>query len=208
MLLCILILFTLNAVSGPPQNFVISTTSHTLTLSWSPPLPSQRNGVITSYLVFCTIGGVTTSNRISGTSQVVAIDPFTSYTCTVSAATMVGDGPPATVSGTSDENGEYIIHYNYCDTSLSSLMCCTVPTSSSVLVVGSSNHTEWTPTIHQCSITAHTSVEGHYRNTGASLCMVKVHSVWLWSVSPSQCGWTLAHHQNTGAGTQWSLHLD
>ena len=107
--------FNIPAVSGPPQNFVISTTSHTLALSWSPPLPSQRNGVITSYLVFCTIGGVTTSNRISGTSQVIAIDPLTNYTCTVSAATMVGDGPPATVSGTSDEDSEYIIHYNYCD---------------------------------------------------------------------------------------------
>ena len=101
--------------SGAPQEFTILSISHTLTLSWSPPLPSQRNGVITSYLVTCTIGGVTNSNRISGTSQVINIDPFTSYTCSVRAATMVGDGPPATVSGTSDEDSEYIIHYNYCD---------------------------------------------------------------------------------------------
>ena len=123
--------FNIPAVSGPPQNFVISTTSHTLALSWSPPLPSQRNGVITSYLVFCTIGGVTTSNRISGTSQVIAIDPLTNYTCTVSAATMVGDGPPATVSGTSDEDSEYIIHcdithdvlYSSCRTTSSVLWC-------------------------------------------------------------------------------------
>ena len=97
---------------GPPQNFNTLITSHTLTLSWSPPLFSHRNGVIISYLINCTVGGVTSSNRISGTSQVIAIDPFTNYACTVSAATMVGDGPPATVSGTSDEDGEYIIHYN------------------------------------------------------------------------------------------------
>ena len=58
---------------------------------------------------------MTSSNRISGINQVIAIDPFTSYTCSVKASTMVGDGPPATVSGTSDEDGEYIIHYNYCD---------------------------------------------------------------------------------------------
>ena len=48
------------------------------------------------------------SNRIFGTSQVIAIDPFTSYTCSVSAATMVGDGPPAIVSGISNEDSEFI----------------------------------------------------------------------------------------------------
>ena len=103
------------APSGPPENFIASATSRILTLSWSPPLPSQRNGVTTSYFITCTIGGVTTSNRISGTSQVINIEPFTNYTCTVSAATIVGDGPPATVNGTSDEDGEFNIHYNYCD---------------------------------------------------------------------------------------------
>ena len=75
---------------GPPQNFNTLITSHTLTLSWSPPLFSHRNGVIISYLINCTVGGVTSSNRISGTSQVIAIDPFTNYACTVSAATDVG----------------------------------------------------------------------------------------------------------------------
>ena len=53
--------------------------------------------------------------NVSGLSHVIPIDPFTNYTCSVSAATMVGDGPAATVSGTSDEDGEYIIHYSYCD---------------------------------------------------------------------------------------------
>ena len=107
-------MYTCTAPSGPPQNFVVSTTSSTLTLSWSPPLSSQRNGIIINYLIACTIGGVTSSIRISETSRVININPFTNYTCSVSAATMVGDGPPATVSGTS-EDGEYIIHYSYCD---------------------------------------------------------------------------------------------
>ena len=99
--------------SGSPLNFIISVTSRTLTLSWSPPLPSQRNGVIISYLVTCNSKN---STRTSSTSlTITGLQPFTNYTCTVSAATMVGDGPPATVSGTSDEDGEYIIHYNYCD---------------------------------------------------------------------------------------------
>ena len=108
---------TYAAPSGPPQKFTISTTSYNITLSWSCPLLSERNGVIISYLVTCSISNVTYSNRtsIARTSHVIPIDPFTNYTCSVRAATMVGDGPPVTVSGTSDEDGEYIIHYSYCD---------------------------------------------------------------------------------------------
>ena len=103
--------------SGPPQNLVSSVTSRTLTLSWSPPLPSQRNGVIISYLITCSLGGnIINSTRTSSTSLTITrLQPFTSYTCSVSAATIVGDGPAATASETSDEDSEYIIHYNYCD---------------------------------------------------------------------------------------------
>ena len=123
------------APSGPPQNFNVLTTSRNITLSWSLPLSSQRNGNITSYLITCIIGNMTSSTNVSRASQVIiAIDPFTNYTCTVSAATMVGDGPPATVNGTSDEDSEYVIHYNYCDIThdvlyspcrtTSSVLCC------------------------------------------------------------------------------------
>ena len=58
------------APSGPPENFTISTTSHNITLSWSLPLPTHRNGLITSYLIVCTIGDVITNNRTSGTSHI------------------------------------------------------------------------------------------------------------------------------------------
>ena len=104
-----------SAPSGPPQNLNIFTNSRNITLFWSPPLFSQRNGIIIRYLIYCSINGVTISTSISETSVVISIDPFTNYTCSVSAATMAGDGPPATVSGTSDEDGEYIIHYSYYD---------------------------------------------------------------------------------------------
>ena len=113
------------APSGPPQNFVIISTSHNLTLSWSPPLPSQRSGVIISYLVHCSIGGGINSVNVSGTSLVVPIDPFTSYTCSVQAATMVGHGPPVAVSGVSNEDGEFLDHI--VATVISFMMCCTVP---------------------------------------------------------------------------------
>ena len=93
-----------------------------LTLSWSPPLPSKRNGVITTYFVACTANNVTNSSRTSGTIKVIGIDPFTNYTCSVRAATLVGDGPPATVSGISDEDSEYFMAIK-----VTVIMCCIVP---------------------------------------------------------------------------------
>ena len=48
------------------------------------------------------------SNRTLGTINFIEICPFTNYTCSVRATTLVGDGPPATISGISDEDSEYI----------------------------------------------------------------------------------------------------
>ena len=81
--------------SGQPQTLIFSTTSHTLTLSWSPPLSSQRNGVIISYLITYSSGGsIINSTRTSSTSLTISgLQPFTNYTCSVRAATIVGDGP-------------------------------------------------------------------------------------------------------------------
>ena len=76
-----------------------SVTSRALTLSWSPPLPSQRNGVIISYLITCSSGGsIINSTRTSSTSlTITGLQPFTSYICLVRAATAVGDGPSASI---------------------------------------------------------------------------------------------------------------
>ena len=48
------------------------------------------------------------SNRTLGTINFIEICPFTNYTCSVRATTLVGDGPPAKISGISDEDSEYI----------------------------------------------------------------------------------------------------
>ena len=93
--------------NGSPQDFNISVTPTTVTLSWSLPLSSQRNGVITGYFVNCTVGGVIESIRLNGTIYDIFTEPFTSYSCTVSAATVVGDGPAtAVISGVTDEDSE------------------------------------------------------------------------------------------------------
>ena len=45
--------------------------------------------------------------RWDDTSFDVPLDPFTNYSCTVSAATVVGDGPAtAVISGVTDEDSE------------------------------------------------------------------------------------------------------
>ena len=67
----------------------------------------------------------TINNRTLETIKVIEISPFTNYTCSVSAATMAGDGPPATVSGVSDEDGECAIHNTVIVITIS--MFCTVP---------------------------------------------------------------------------------
>ena len=108
----LLVLFYL-VPSGPPQNLLFLITSRTLTLSWSPPLLSQRNGVIISYLIICSSGGsIINSTRTSSTSlTITGLQPFTNYTCSVRAATIVGDGPAAPVHHIITlDDGEYKLH--------------------------------------------------------------------------------------------------
>ena len=98
---------TSSVPSGPPQNFTISVTSRSIAFSWSPPLLSQRNGDITGYNLTCTVGGVTNSARFIVTSLTLPVEPFTNYSCTVSAATVVGDGlPTSAINGVTHEESE------------------------------------------------------------------------------------------------------
>ena len=83
--------------------------SHNLTLSWSPPLSSQRNGVIISYLITCSSGDIIiNTTRTSSTSlTITGLQPFTNYTCSVSASTIVGEGPAAAKSIVTKEESKF-----------------------------------------------------------------------------------------------------
>ena len=96
--------------SGPPQSLVSSVTSGILTLFWSPPLFSQRNGVIISYLITCSSGGsIINSTRTSSTSlTITGLQPFTNYTCSVRAATIIGDGPAAVNTVETQEESKFL----------------------------------------------------------------------------------------------------
>ena len=96
------------APSGPPQNFNIKISSRSLTLSWHPPLPSQRNGVIISYYINCSSEGtaIFTETRNSNIPNSVTISnliPGNGYICSVIASTVKGDGPAAVMGVITEE---------------------------------------------------------------------------------------------------------
>ena len=92
--------------SGLPLNFFILKTSRTLNLSWSPPLYSQHNGVITGYNISCYGEDFQFSQRITQTSRnLTNLRPFTKYTCFVRAATVKGEGLAAMASVVTNEEG-------------------------------------------------------------------------------------------------------
>ena len=137
--------------NGPPQELVVSLTSHTIVLSWSPPLLSQRNGVITSYLISCSSGDIIiNTTRTSSTSlTITGLEPFTNYTCFVSAATVSGDGPAAVIHTMTNEGSEFIYllpHFVFI------IIINTVPeTSAANYSLSSQNSTlviiNWTPPV-------------------------------------------------------------
>ena len=96
--------------SGHPQKFLIAKSSRTLNLSWSPPLFSQCNGIITSYNISCYREDFQYSQRTTKTSGIFTnLRPFTNYTCSVRAATVKGEGPAAVESVVTNEEGIIII---------------------------------------------------------------------------------------------------
>ena len=99
--------------SGPPQNFTVITTSDFLLFTWSPPLLSQRNGVITQYDVICTVQNTTLSRQTSSTSASstnLATLAATKYTCFVCAGTVVGYGPPSANFSGIIGDGMFYVH--------------------------------------------------------------------------------------------------
>ena len=81
--------------SGPPLNLTALVTQRTMSLVWSPPHVEDRNGIITSYTVMCSLADVIIHQSKPSETRltVTGLEPFTNYTCSVSAATVVGSGP-------------------------------------------------------------------------------------------------------------------
>ena len=87
------------APSGPPQNVsAVAIDSRTLYLSWLPPREEERNGQIKLYLVNLTdydsgkIMQFLTEGLVSSLT-VLNLHPYYFYNITVTAFTVVGNGP-------------------------------------------------------------------------------------------------------------------
>ena len=91
--LCDMALLT-TVPSGPPTNFTFSVESSTsVLLSWEPPLPEERNGIIRQYSirVELPVGEFITYTTGSNSYTVSGLKPFTAYLFSVAAVT-IGTG--------------------------------------------------------------------------------------------------------------------
>ena len=101
-------------VPSSPQNFSLSAVAgcpSQLSASWSAPIP--KNGIITGYSVYCNtsanqsypeqvIGSnvPTIISEVNGTTLAVTLtglNPYTQYSCYVTANTSAGEGSPTTI---------------------------------------------------------------------------------------------------------------
>ena len=82
--------------------------SRSVTLSWTLPPESGRNGMISSYTAMCSdsngniFGPLTTINN---TATFEDLSPFTHHHCSVYASTSIGSGPAATLNFTTNSDG-------------------------------------------------------------------------------------------------------
>ena len=89
---------TCTAVPGAPQRVqIFNITSSTISLTWSPPLISERHGLnIFDYVINCSADnsslGNNNQNTDSQNATFVDLHPFTAYNCCVAANSSNGMG--------------------------------------------------------------------------------------------------------------------
>ena len=104
--------------SSPPLNFMgEAVDSWSIYLTWHPPEPSDRNGIITGY--FIQVVEVDTNsyfsfNRTNNTEFLLQqLHPYYSYNCSIAAFTAIGRGPlSSSLLVQTDEDGEYNYAYS------------------------------------------------------------------------------------------------
>ena len=85
--------------SGAPVSVMASAVdSRTLRISWSPPPPASRNGIITEYVLSLSVmeTGAQSQHRATGSDSSLSISdlhPDYTYTYTLAATTALGMGP-------------------------------------------------------------------------------------------------------------------
>ncbi len=102
------------APSGHPRSLKTKpVSSSSIMLSWDPPLLHERNGIITSYTVYLNVDDITKEYTTANTTlTVVDLLPFTTYTFSIAASTIIGQGPssPQIMEITSEDGNSPIIN--------------------------------------------------------------------------------------------------
>ena len=87
--------------NGYPQNFAgLASTSRSAVLTWEPPPEEQQNGIIVNYTVDVSVAGTGQTFQVYTNATSLTLStllPYRTYFCTISASTIVGQGPPSTV---------------------------------------------------------------------------------------------------------------
>ena len=102
------------AVTGRPRNVRITARTYTtLSISWSPPLITQRYGAILRYNISCLGSGVLQFHHTTGNStRMVGLHPYTRYYCCISAITTMAEGARACFSTRSLETGNSLLNWS------------------------------------------------------------------------------------------------
>ena len=91
----------------PPDQFTSTPNVFDVLFMWGKP--RMPKGIIVSYTINITHINtvVTTTNIAKGLSlNLAGFEPYQNYTATITAATVVGDGPPAVISGRTDPHSK------------------------------------------------------------------------------------------------------
>ena len=107
MTLEIIVVLFFSEPSSPVNLTINYFDSTTLLLSWLEPVPS--NGIVTEYFINCSSDVISKyyTNRTTNTTKLISgLQPFTNYTCSVTAYTKVGGGPITLVRGQTDQSSK------------------------------------------------------------------------------------------------------
>ena len=112
---CILFLSIYPGPYAAPQNFSVDIkTSNRVNFVWKPP--AKPNGIIYSYQIQCSGGKNVVTQTVMGlyTEYLVSgFQPYTNYSCSITAHTSVGGGPATTISVVTEQDSELFNHSTY-----------------------------------------------------------------------------------------------
>lgn len=91
---------------------VTVTSPYSLSFSWNPPPEETQNGIITAYTLICEpqaeLPTFPVTYMTTGTYVITGFSAATAYSCSVYAATVGGNGPPAIENITTPDDGNFI----------------------------------------------------------------------------------------------------